>query len=303
MVLGSVYVGEEDKTGLKVLMRTFLRRGVLLVVIVAVVVSALCLPITNMFFHDPSSAVYQMTLSGFMLYPLYAPISTLIVGFSNYYHCLSHEGIVRTVSVVDGVLGVCLFTFILVPPFGMTGVWVGQLMGCTFCVLLLLVFAIYYNKKPVFSLDDLMCFDKDFGVPKENRIDITIHRMDEVINLSEQIWAFCDEHGITGRRRHCASLCTEELAGNIVQHGFKDGKKHSIDIRVSYVNDEIIISFKDDGIPFNPEEAARLFGTEDKEDGVDADAFRNIGLQLVSRMSKSMSYQNTFGLNILTLVV
>ena len=148
-----------------------------------------------------------------------------------------------------------------------------------------------------------MCFDKDFGVPKENRIDITIHRMDEVINLSEQIWAFCDEHGITGRRRHCASLCTEELAGNIVQHGFKDGKKHSIDIRVSYVNDEIIISFKDDGIPFNPEEAARLFGTEDKEDGVDADAFRNIGLQLVSRMSKSMNYQNTFGLNILTLVV
>ncbi|MBQ6968118.1 MAG: sensor histidine kinase, partial [Lachnospiraceae bacterium] len=76
-----------------------------------------------------------------------------------------------------------------------------------------------------------------------------------------------------------------------------------IDIRVSYVNDEIIISFKDDGIPFNPEEAARLFGTEDKEDGVDADAFKNIGLQLVSRMSKSMNYQNTFGLNILTLVV
>ncbi|MCR4590117.1 MAG: hypothetical protein K5668_04800 [Lachnospiraceae bacterium] len=245
MVLGSVYVGEEDKTGLKVLMRTFLRRGLLLVLIVAVAVSALCLPITNMFFHDPSSAVYQMTLTGFMLYPLYAPISTLIVGFSNYYHCLSHEGIVRTISVVDGVLGVCLFTFILVPPFGMTGVWAGQLLGCTFCVLLLLAFAIYYNKKPLLGLDDLMCFGKDFGVPKENRIDI----------------------------------------------------------RVSYVNDEIIISLKDDGIPFNPEEAARLFGTEEKEDGVDADVFHNIGLQLVSRMSKSMSYQNTFGLNILTLVV
>ena len=303
MVLGSVYVGEEDKTGLKVLMRTFLRRGVPLVMIVAVAVSMLCIPVTNLFFHDPSSAVYQMTLTGFALYPLYAPISTLIVGFSNYYHCLSYESIVRTISVADGILGVCFFTFILVPPFGMTGVWAGQLMGCAFCVLLIIGFAIYFNKKPLLGLDGLMCFDKDFGVPEENRIDITIHRIDEVINLSERIWAFCDTHGITGRRRHCASLCTEELAGNIVQHGFKDGKKHSIDIRVSYVNDEIIISFKDDGIPFNPEEAARLFGTEDKGDGVNADAFHNIGLQLVSRMSKSMNYQNTFGLNILTLVV
>jgi anti-sigma regulatory factor (Ser/Thr protein kinase) len=304
MTLGSVYVGEEDKMGLKTLMKTFLTRGVPLVLLAAIVESALCLPATNLFFHDPLSAVYQMTLIGFMLFPLYTPFSTLMAGFSNYYHCLSHEGIVRTLSVADGIVAVCLFTFILIPIFGMNGVWAGQIVGSAFCVLIILIYATIYNKRPVFDLDGLMCFDKDFGVPDDQRIDITIRSMDEVINLSERILNFCNSFGVSGRRRYFSALCTEELAGNIVRHGFKDGKKHSIDIRVSYVNEEIVISFKDDGIPFNPEEAARLFGTEYKaESGVNIEDLHNIGLQLVSRISKSMTYQNTFGLNILTLVV
>lgn len=43
------------------------------------------------------AAVYVMTLAGFALFPLYSPISTVVAGFSNYYHCLSHEKIVRII--------------------------------------------------------------------------------------------------------------------------------------------------------------------------------------------------------------
>lgn len=303
MVLGSVYAGEEDRTGLKVLMRTFLKNGIALTVIAAFLVSACFYPLTNVFFHDPTASVYKMTMMGFILFPLYAPISSFAVGFSNYYHCMSYEHIVRTISVADGIVAVCLFTLLLTPVMGMNGVWLGQLLGCTFCALLVGMFACIYNKKMPKTLEQMLCFRKDFGVPDENRIDITIHSMDDVINLSEHVWNFCETHGISGRRRNCASLCTEELAGNIVQHGFKDKRKHSIDIRVSYVNEDIIICFKDDGIPFNPEEASRLFGKEDSTKGADEEAAHNIGLQLVSRISESMTYQNTFGLNILTIVV
>ena len=303
MVLGSVLAGEEDKTGLKVLMKTFFSKGFTLALLSAIIQSALCYPLTNFFFHDPLSDVYRMTLTGFAVYPLYSPISTIIAGFSNYYHCLSREKIVRTLSVSDGIIGVCLFTLLLVPHFGMTGVWTGQVLGSVFNVVLILLYAFLYNKKPPVNLERMMCFDKDFGVPDENRIDITVHNMDEVIALSERVWAFCEKHGISGRRRNYSSLCTEELAGNIVRHGFSDKKKHSIDIRVTYVNEEIMITFKDDGIPFDPAEASRLFGAEDQGTLKDDDTFHNIGLRLVDRISRSMTYQNTFGLNILTIVV
>ncbi|MBQ9443706.1 MAG: ATP-binding protein [Lachnospiraceae bacterium] len=303
MVLGSVYAGEEDKAGLKILMRTFLTRGVGLVTVAAVIVSACCYILTNMFFHDPSTEVYQMAMIGFILYPLYSPLSTLTIGFSNYYHCLSYEHIVRTISVADGILGVSLFSVLLVPQFGMMGIWAGQLLGCAFCVVLVLAIAFFSNKAKPLNLDRMMLFNKDFGVAEENRIDITVRSMDEVVNLSERVWAFCEKHGITGSRKNYSALCTEELAGNIVQHGFRNKKKLSVDIRISYVNDEIVICFKDDGIPFNPEEASRLFEAERSGEHEDGKTFHNIGLQLVSRISKSMTYQNTFGLNILTIVV
>lgn len=303
MVLGSVYAGEEDRTGLKVLMKTFLKNGIILTVISAFIVSACFYPLTNIFFHDPASTVYRMTMIGFIVFPLYSPISTIAVGFSNYYHCMSYEHIVRVISVSDGIIGVCLFTLLLAPTMGMNGVWAGQILGCVFCALLVVLFTLYHNKKPVTNFENFLCFRQDFGVPDDNRIDITIHNIDEVINLSTHIWDFCETHGISGRRRYCASLCTEELAGNIVQHGFRDKKKHSIDIRVSYINDKIVICFKDDGIPFNPEEASHLFGKEEQTNAPDDKTAHNIGLQLVSKMSESMSYQNTFGLNILTIVV
>ena len=303
MVLGSVLAGEEDRTGLKFLMKTFLTKGFGLAILAAAIEAALCYPFTNIFFHDPLSPVYMMTLAGFALYPLYSPISTLITGFSNYFHCMSHEKIVRTISVSDGIVGVCLFTLLLVPRFGMLGVWAGQVLGSVFNILLIWIYAFIYNRKPPVNLERMMCFDKDFGILEDNRIDITVHSMDEVINLSEQIWTFCEDHGISGRRRNFSALCTEELAGNIVRHGFGDNRKHSIDIRVSCVNEEIVISFKDDGIPFNPEEASLLFNEEDAGSRRDEEAFNNIGLHLVSKISRSMTYQNTFGLNILTIVV
>ncbi len=213
------------------------------------------------------------------------------------------EHIVRTISVADGIVGVCLFTVLLVPRFGMMGVWVGQLLGCAFCVLLILIFACWYNRKLPISLDRLMCFPENFGVPEENRIDITARSLDEVVNLSRRIWDFCETHSIPERRKNYASLCTEELAGNIVLHGFRDNKKHSIDIRVSCVNEEVIVCFKDDGVPFNPQEAAQLFDDEDKGLHAGGNAFHNIGLRLVSRIAGSMTYQNMFGLNILTIVL
>lgn len=303
LVLGSVCVGEEDKTGLKVLMKTFLTKGVGLATVAAVIEMALCIPFTNLFFHDPASGIYSMTLAGFALFPLFSPLSTLIAGFSNYYHCMSHERIVRTISVSDGIIGVCLFTLLLVPYFGMTGVWTGQVLGSIFNLLLIAVYAFWFNKKPPVTLERFMCFDSYFGVSEDNRIDITVHSMDEVVSLSEQVWAFCERHGISGRRRFFSSLCTEELAGNIVQHGFVDNRKHSIDIRISYVNEEIMICFKDDGIPFNPEEASRLFSANGSGTQNGETAFRNIGLHLAGTISRSMTYQNTFGLNILTIIV
>ena len=295
MVLGSVYAGEEDRNGLTVLMRTFLKRGAGLVALVSLALSACCVPLTRIFFQDPAAPVYGMTVHGFLLFPLSSPISTLTGGFSNYYHCMQREKIVRSVSVIDGIAGILLFAVILIPLLGMDGMWITQILGCAAAALTLYIYAAVYNRKPWCPLKDMMCFGDGFGVPDEDRIDISVRGMEEAINISRRVGDFCEAHGISRRQKNCASLSVEELAGNIVRHGFGDGKKHCIDIRVSCVKGDVMLSIKDDCRPFNPTEAAKLFDPDDKT--------HNIGLRIATGMTKRMSYQNTFGLNILTMVI
>ena len=295
MVLGSVYAGEEDRNGLMILMKTFLKRGAGLVALVSLTLSACCIPMTRLFFQDPAESVYSMTVTGFLLFPLSSPFSTLTVGFSNYYHCMQREKIVRTVSVLDGIVIICGLALILIPLLVMNGMWLAQLLGCAISALVLYIYAAIINRKPWCSLQDMMCFPKDFGVPDEDRIDISVRSMEEVINISRSVGDFCEAHGTSARQKNCASLCVEELAGNIVRHGFGDGKKHCIDIRVSCVKGDVMLSLKDDCRAFNPTEAEKLFDPDDKA--------HNIGLRIASGMTKRMSYQNTFGLNILTMVI
>ena len=142
----------------------------------------------------------------------------------------------------------------------------------------------------------MMLFPDNFGIPDEDRIDISIHDIGEVTSISEAVWHFCDAHGVDKFKRYCASLCLEEMAGNIVQHGFsKDRKKHSVDIRVSYVRDELRLNIKDDCVPFNPVEVSKLFDPDDRT--------HNLGLRVTAGVTKEMSYQSTFGLNILSLTI
>ena len=78
-------------------------------------------------------------------------------------------------------------------------------------------------------------------------------------------------------------------------NGFNDNKKHNIDMRISIVKDDIIISIKDNCRLFNPEEAEALFNPED--------VTHKIGIRMVDKISKSMIYQNTLGLNVLTITI
>lgn len=178
---------------------------------------------------------------------------------------------------------------------GMNGVWTAQILGCALSAAVLYAYAWKVSGKPAGSPDGLMCYPEGFGVPDEDRIDIPVRGMDEVISLSRTVWAFCEAHGIDSRRKNCVSLCVEELAGNIVRHGFGDGKKHSLDIRVTLTGEDVRLCLKDDCRAFDPTEASKLFDPDDKA--------HNIGLRIAVGITRSMTYQNTFGLNILQIVI
>ena len=117
-----------------------------------------------------------------------------------------------------------------------------------------------------------------------------IHNMQEVAAVAEQAEQFCLRHGQSPKVSNHIALCIEEMAGNIIRHGFSmDDKKHHLSVRVLYKKDQWILRFRDDCGPFDP---VRYVPAE----GADA-----IGIRLAMTLAKEANYTNSLNLNNLTL--
>ena len=88
----------------------------------------------------------------------------------------------------------------------------------------------------------------------------------------------------------------EEMAGNIVEHGFtKDNKKHRIDAFVSVEENDVSMRLRDDCVPFDPYEKLKMYQ--------DDDPTKNIGIKMVTKLAKEMNYQVNFGMNVLMIKI
>ena len=132
------------------------------------------------------------------------------------------------------------------------------------------------------------------GVPGSERIDITVRNMEEVMDVSRQIIDFCKKRNIDSRKAYFAGLCMEEMAGNVIAHGFpRDKRQHAANIRVVHKGDEIVLRIRDNCLAFDPSEYSRALESEDKA--------KYAGIRLVYRLAADVSYQNLLGLNVLTI--
>ncbi|MBR1663853.1 MAG: ATP-binding protein [Ruminococcus sp.] len=292
-LLVSVYVGEEDRAGLLMIMKTSIYKGIGLVSGVAFISILLAPLFTAIFCPDKGSEVYGLTLQYFRLFPFSMPLSCLFVIFSNYYQCIDRMKIVHVTSVLDGVVGITLMSLILAPFMGALGIWLSQIFAGFFPVGAILIYTCMVNKRFPTSIESLLVMRDDFGVPKEDRMDLTIRNEEEVLDTSKAVITFCKQHGIDHRRSFYSGLCIEEMAGNIVRHGFIAGRKNSMDIRVVMKNDSMLIRFKDTCKPFDPKEFSQMFTPEDKT--------HNIGIRMISRISTDMEYHYVLGLNVLSI--
>lgn len=142
----------------------------------------------------------------------------------------------------------------------------------------------------------LLLIPDDFSINREDSLSVTVTSVDEVIGISEQVYDYCKAHGVEHRRAYYSSLCIEELAGNVVEHGFtKDNKTHSCDIRVMMEDGDIVLRIRDDCRYFNIKERYEAMSS--------ADTTANVGIRLVYGIAKDVSYVHLLDTNTLIIRV
>ena len=175
--------------------------------------------------------------------------------------------------------------------FGIGGVWAGFAVGNALLALFYVLRALCRKHTMGKGAQKLLMLPEGFGVPDSDTFTVAIENMNDVIALSENVQSFCADHNIDGKRSYWLALCIEEMAGNIVKHGFSDGKEHSLDISVVVKNDDILLKLRDDCMYFDIKEKMKNWSLDPDNPA------ENMGIRIVLGLSKDVTYANTMNSN------
>lgn len=293
-IMISISIGEEDRTTLRDIMRVALFRYVPIMTIIALLICFSAEYLTLLYCQDVTSSMFEMTTWGFRILPFCMPLSIICMHFVCYGQASRKHFLVHLVSLFDSVVSVSLFSFLLVPSFGIKGVYFANVINGIISIMIILVYSCVKVGHFPHSLDNLMVIPKDFGVSRKARIDITLHTMEEAIGVSRQIYDFCLNKGIDNRRTYFSSLALEEMATVIIEQGFKK-PKHAIVLRVTCKDDIVILRLKDNCKPFNYTDIKELIYPQDP--------VAHIGIRMIRAIAKDVNYQKILGMNSLTIII
>ncbi len=290
--LSSVFIGEENRDGLLGLMKVVLTRVIALILLITAVVISLAPVLAGVFFPDRASEVFRLARQLFLIYGCCIPLVLLLIAYSNYCQATEHRLFVNLISLTDGFLSMVIPSLILAPRLGAFGVWLSFPIGLGITACVSIVYAVIRCRGFPRSIGDWLLLPPGFG--NADRLVLELRELPEVTQTAVQVQNFCEEHGISRKRSAYAGLCLEEMAGNIVQHGFhKDRRAHVVEVRVVIQGGGAVLRIKDDCIPFDPKERYEMTAPDDPAS--------NIGIRLVYALADEVEYQNLLGLNVLTI--
>lgn len=164
-----------------------------------------------------------------------------------------------------------------------------------FCMLGVIPFIIllvnFRRKRRPDTLEDmLLMLPKGYGHHKTHELTGSPKTLKQVNEFSEKAYDFCLGHGAGKREAYFISLAAEEMAGNILKHGFTDSGHHTMEIRVIHKKNSFILRMRDNSHIFDPIKKMSMISKIN-------DPSRYLGLKMVMKMATEVVYTSTLNLN------
>lgn len=288
-MIGGILINEHDRPAVLNLIKVSLKYTLIITLTVAAVVFLAAPIIADFYIHDADPITHQMTTEGIHLFIAFLPLYTVGIVFQYFYQAYGRLKLVSGFAVLDNFGFVVPIIFLLTPHFGMAGIWLAFPLSHAAYLLTIFFVTCRHCGRITFKLEDYLLLPEDFDVPNDKQLNITVTTKAEVLGLSERTQTFCEAQGIDGRRSMFAAICIKEMAYNIIDYGFDDGKKHFVDIRVIVKGGQVILRMRDDCRSFDPKKQAELLNSEDPT--------AHIGIRLVRKMATEFEYVNVLKLN------
>ena len=253
-------------------------------------------PLVRLFINSNPDAESDAIL-GLRLFALCLIPSSLNAAFKKYYQAIGMIRFSEVFSFLQNFLFPSLAVIILGNVFGKNGVWWYYLIGEVLSLLFITVYVHIKSGQPMFSLNSYVCLPENFGSKPEDAMEFAIFDSVGVSAASVAAEKFCLLKGENKKRSMYASLCIEEMANNIIQHGFVKGNDNRIDIRLVKKGKSMLIRIRDNCKSFDPTKFMELKETDTN------DPAKHIGIRMTYKMVKKIQYVYSLGLNNLSIEI
>ena len=292
-MIAGVLMGEEDRLMMRRLLLASVQATLLITLGISVLTWILAPQFAGMYIKNDPEAL-RLSVRAVRCYAVGMPLYGLNLIYFNYF-----QGIGKSIlSSVSGFLSeagfLMLSAWTLSHWLGADAVWaafpVTQVLMLLYYSFVIAAEERRLDIRHKCLWDRILLLPNCFDVPEDARMDRSITTMEEVTELSQEVWSFCERHGCDPRRRYLMSLSVEEMAGNVIQHGFPgDKKKHSVDVRILKKGEDYIVRMRDDCFYFDPIKGLQLFSPEDPA--------HHMGLRMIVKTAKSIQYTCILKLN------
>ncbi len=288
LTLSGILFHEEDRTGLKELLHLLVRYAVILGIGMGTVLLIMA-PVFVRIFIPEAGAAQKLTIQGVRLFALGLIPCCVNNALKSLYQGTERVQLTEIISVLEGAVLPAIAAFIMSRIWGITGVWLYFIAGESLALLCTLAYV--WKKAGTVSLrpENVLMLREDFGVQKEDLMEMNILTLEDVTEAAQRAEAFCRAHGQGQQLANRIALCLEEMASNTVIHGFNQKHDNHLSIRIQNKKDQWVLRFRDDCQAFDPVS----YVPQGEEDA--------LGIRLVMAMARDIRY--TYSLNLNNLVI
>ena len=290
LTLSGILYNEEDRTGLRELLKLLTPRSVLLGTVVAALLIVFAPACVGLFLPN-AGATRTAAILGLRLFAVGLIPCCVNTELKNLYLGTERVYLTEIFSLIEGTVLPALVAFVFSRFMGVTGAWLYFLLGEALALLGLCGKVWLRAGRVSLSADDFLMLNPDFGVPPEALLERDIGTIAEVADVARAAQAFCLAHGQDERTSGRIALCIEEMAANTVEHGFARGSKNHLSVRILNKGDRWVLRFRDDCTAFDP-----MNYVPRTTEGSD------LGIRLVTAMADEIRYTYSLNLNNLTLI-
>ncbi|BBL61430.1 MATE family efflux transporter [Methanobrevibacter arboriphilus] len=301
----AVLYAEKDNNAVKFVMKHSFKIAIIISMLITI--SIIILPnIIVQIYGITGSENISATIDALRIFSLSFVGVTITFIMLFYNQAIGQNKLSFLISICEGLLILIPVAYILSNIIGIYGIWISFSIAEITTILIILVSVKIISSKSKGKYKGFLLLERsdDFEI-----FDLTIKGLNEVMDLSEKIIDFSESKGLSEKTSVYLGMAIEEILVNIINYNnnqdnnqnnlinnrkkANNKKKHTfnkkkkldfIDILIKIGKREVILSFKDSGIEYDP--------TVQSDD---VQEFDNI--TVLKKISDKISYSRILGLN------